>query len=244
MERFVRLRLGAPGRAPSDARGADGGGARGARALRRPRGAAGGAGPAGAALPRRARLRAGDLGARRGPGRCARRGRARPSRPSRSCTPRSSSPARGRGGWCPRGRRRAGARLVSEGVLGELLAPDAARGGRRRPRPRAGAGTAGGSGTWEAGRPSPGAASGTRPRDAGEFHAALCASASRGGGRARVPRRAWRSSPGRADGRFAMRRAGDAVELVSADDAGAARAPASAADGRARRPAAVTWRAT
>ena len=110
-----------------------------------------------------------------------------------------------------------GARLVSEGVLGELLLRTLVEGD-------AGPATEGWGGDgwrlWDVGGKTALAwrSEWDRPADAAEFHAAL---------RARFARRV----PGREQGgfevfagergrRFAVRRAGDAVELLSADDAG------------------------
>jgi len=110
-----------------------------------------------------------------------------------------------------------GARLVSEGVLGELLLRTLVEGD-------AGPATEGWGGDgwrlWDVGGKTALAwrSEWDRPADAAEFDTAL---------RARFARR----GPGREQGgfevfsgergwRFAVRRAGDAVELVSADDAG------------------------
>ena len=78
------------------------------------------------------------------------------------------------------------------------------RRGEQARRRRAGAATGGGCGTSGEGRRSPGAASGTRPADAGEFHAAL---------RARFARAGARTGAGRVRG--LLRRARPAVRACA-----------------------------
>jgi hypothetical protein len=109
-----------------------------------------------------------------------------------------------------------GARLLSEGVLGEMLlrtlldnADEAAAAGW------------GGDGwrLWDVGGRTALAwrSEWDLAADAGEFHTALRARFARHG--APSSRAGWEVFPGEGGRRFALRRAGDAVELVSADDA-------------------------
>jgi hypothetical protein len=110
-----------------------------------------------------------------------------------------------------------GARLVSEGVLGELLLRTLVEG-------EAGPATEGWSGDgwklWDVGGKTALAwrSEWDRPADAAEFHAAL-----RSRFAPRLPSQeqgGFEVFSGEHGRRFAVRRAGDAVELLSADDAG------------------------
>lgn len=109
----------------------------------------------------------------------------------------------------------AGSRLVSEGVLGELLLRTLVEEG-------GGPATEGWGGDawrlWDVrGRTALAWRSEwDRPQDAGEFHAALRARLARRG--APEWRSEWEVFPAAAGNRMAARRAGDAVELASADD--------------------------
>jgi hypothetical protein len=107
-----------------------------------------------------------------------------------------------------------GARLVSEGVLGEMLLRTLVEG----------AGLAategwGGDGwrLWDVGGRTALAwrSEWDRAADAGEFHAALRARFARYG--AAVPRAGWEVFTGGGGRRFAVRRVGEAVDLVSAE---------------------------
>jgi hypothetical protein len=108
-----------------------------------------------------------------------------------------------------------GARLVSEGVLGEMLL-------RTLVENAGEAATAGWGGDgwrlWDVGGKTALAwrSEWDLPADAGEFHVALQVRFARHG--APVSRAGWTVFHAVAGRRFALRRAGDAVELVSADD--------------------------
>jgi hypothetical protein len=109
-----------------------------------------------------------------------------------------------------------GGRLISEGVLGEMLL-------RTLVEDAGEAATDGWSGDgwrlWDVrGRTALAWRSEwDTASDAGEFHAALQARLARQG--APSARAGWEVFPGRTGYRFAVRRAGDAVDLVSSDDA-------------------------
>ena len=218
MERFVRLRLGSLGVAAEEAAGGRlGGRARGARPLRRPRGATGGPGPARAAVPRGADVRArpvvawGRRGPPRGVGAAAAVHRAGPA-PGEVLLARAAA---GRGAGDRRAARRQAAspRACSarccSGRCVENAGEAATDGlGRRRLAALGREGTDGPGVAQRVGQP--GRRRGVPRRPAGALRAARRSVLARGlGGRSRA----------RTGARFAVRRAGDAVDLVSADDA-------------------------
>ena len=241
MERFVRLRLGSLGRRRGSAGRGRPGDAGDARPLRRPRRATGGPGPARAAVPRGADVRARPVVAWGRRERSARRGGGRRSPPSRSCTRRSSSRERRRASWRRRLPAPRGARLLSEGVLGEMLLRTLVEGAGE-------AATEGWGGdgwrlwdvrgrtalAWRSEWDSAG--------DAGEFHAALRAAlrAARRGclawGLGDLPghgRATLRAAPGGGRGRAAVRRRRGALR---ADGRGGRASRLKLAGGKARVP--------
>ena len=182
MERFVKLRLGRSARAGGRRRRTRGGGARGTRAVRLAGGPAGRARPARAALRRGPRVRPRGLGARR----------AAALREAWGRPPESTEQVLHPEKFFERERPRAvaplspppGARLVSSGVLGELLLRTLVE-GDGWPGDRGLGGDGWRLGTSGGGRRSPGAASGTARRTR-PSSTPPCARASRGGQRRRA----------------------------------------------------------